>query len=64
MVSKVALGDTPARFVIQLSITLEMRDDVESEREREAAGRTGAGCNGEEKGRECEAQPVWGWLGL
>lgn len=55
MVSKVALEDTPARFVIQISIPLEMRDDVEREREREAVGRTWAGFNGEEKGRECEA---------
>lgn len=55
MVSKVALEDTPARFVIQISIPLEMGDDVEREREREAVGRTWAGFNGEEKGRKCEA---------
>lgn len=52
MVSKVDLEDTPARFVIQISIPLEMRDDVEREREREAVGRTWAGFNGEGKGRE------------
>lgn len=40
--SKVTVGDTPVRFVIQLSILMRMNDAVERGRKFEAAGRPGA----------------------